>query len=452
VLISLLLALALEEPSTSSVPAAATRNRIVPVQQQREAPQGLVAKAPPAEPPKAMRFVWREHPSLRAGENFRVDFSAKFQDDARYPGDSPLGFPTWEVHRMRVGIEGELFERIQYQVERELTERELSDPLVASTKSQWKDVFVEANYTAKAQARVGKFKIPYGLDQTSSEYELDFIYRSLGGAYLSPGRDIGAMVHGRFFDRGFNYWAGWFRQDGENSRSTKIDGADDTIAGRITVTPFRTTGLAGLHGAEVGVSFANSDLENLSVLPNGLRARTVLSQYTFFEPMFVNGKRKRYGADVDWIGGPFGARAEYMYVADTRLEQGILDEDLTEVRGRAWYVLGTALLTGDRKLRPVQPRRPLLHGGFGAVEIALRFDRLWFDSEQGEDPPFRNSRARTVLPSGDKVFTAGLNWYLNRWVKIQLNAIRENTEDEERSPIAGGTPFWSRVFRLQQQL
>ena len=46
-------------------------------------------------------------------------------------------------------------------------------------------------------------------------------------------------------------------------------------------------------------------------------------------------------------------------------------------------------------------------GGFGAVEVAARFDRLWFDSKPGQDPPFRNSRAETIVPSGDKVLTLG---------------------------------------------
>ena len=450
-LIALLIALTLDDPATPAATFAPTVQTTRA--QQSQAPQLIVPKfVPGVEPAKALRFVWREHPSIRGGRNFRLDFAAKFQYDARDPGDDPADFETFEVHRMRVGIEGDVFRHIQYSVERELTERELSDPLQKSTKSQWKDVYLEANYTGAAQVRVGKFKVPFGLDQTSGESNLDFIYRSLGGSYLSPGRDIGAMVHGRFFDRGLNYWGGWFRQDGENSRSSKIDGADSTIAARLTVTPFRKVAKAGLPSAEVGGSFAVSDLANESVLPNGLRARTVLSQFTFFEPMFVNGQRRRYGVDVDWVAGPFGVRAEYMSVADTRDEQGIGDEDLTDVQGRAWYVLASTVLTGERKARPVEPRKPFLQGGVGALEIAARFDRLWFDSEPGDDPPFRNSRARTVLPSGDKVLTLGLNWYVNRWVKLQFNAIRENMLDPERSPILDRSRFWSRIARLQLEL
>jgi hypothetical protein len=42
-----------------------------------------------------------------------------------------------------------------------------------------------------------------------------------------------------------------------------------------------------------------------------------------------------------------------------------------------------------------------------------------------------------------------VNWYVNPWIKIQLNAIRELLEDPDRSPVAGRDVFWTRVVRLQ---
>lgn len=447
-LIALLLALSLDDP-----PAAAPSPDEPAAQVQTPAPalpplpQQQGQEPPPA---RALRFVWRNHPSLRAGRNFRLDFSVKVQEDSRAPGDDPSGFPTWELHRLRFGVEGELFRHIEFQIERELTEREISDPLRASSKTPWTDVFVEANFTSKAQVRFGQFKVPYGLDQTSGESELDFVYRSLGGRYLSPGRDVGVMVHGRFFNRGLNYWVGGFRKDGDNSRSSKIAGADRTYAVRLTATPLRRLGVPGL---ELGGSFATSELSDDSVLPNGLRGRTVMSQYTFFEPVFVKGTRRRYGADLDWAAGPLGARAEYLYVTDTRLGQGLANQDLSDARGHAWYVLGSWVVTGERKERPVEARGGGLgRGGLGAIELKARYDRLWFDSVRGLETPFRNSRAETILPGGDDVLTFGITYYANRFVKIQLNGIRETPRDAERWPVPGGASFWSSVLRFQFQI
>ena len=388
-----------------------------------------------------LQFRWRDHPQIRNGSLFRVDFLAKFQWDARHPGDDPPDFDEYEIHRARVGIEGEVFRYIQFSIERELTENEAGDE-TGRRKSAWKDVYVEGNFADAAQVRVGKFKIPFGLEQLTGISNLDFVYRSLSANYLAPARDTGVMVHGRFFDRGLNYWAGVFKQDGENARSSRIDGADETFAARVTGTPFRS--VAGLAKAEIGGALTVSALDNESVLPNGLRGRTVMSQYVFYEPVFVKGQRRRYEVDADWSLGPVGARAEYTHLLDSRDGQGLADQDLADARARAWYASGSWVLTGEEKERPVEPKRKV-----GAVEAVARYERLWFDSAGGEPPPLRNPRADDILPSGEHVLSLGVNWYITRWVKLQFQTIREQPQDPERSPVAEGAAFWSPVFRFQ---
>jgi phosphate-selective porin OprO/OprP len=394
-------------------------------------------------PAADVEFRWRDHPQLRSGRLFRIDFVGKFQWDARDPGDDPPDFDNYEIHRARIGIEGELFNRVQFAIERELTEREVenSNP-DTNEKSAWKDVYVDGNISDAVQVRAGKFKIPFGLEQLTGISNLDFVYRSLSASYLAPARDIGVAVHGRFFDRGLNYWAGWFVHDGDNARSRTMDGADDTGAVRVTGTPFRS--LAGLAKTEVGGAFTISGLDNVSVSPNGLRGRTVMSQFVFYQPVFVKGTRRRYEFDVDWSAGPVGARGEYTYVLDSREGQGLADQDLSDARGRGWYLSGTWVLTGEEKERPVQPKRRI-----GAIETAVRYERLWFDSAGGEGPPLRNPRANNMLPSGDHVLSLGLNWYITRWVKLQFQTIREELQDPERTPVAPGEAFWSPVFRFQ---
>lgn len=412
-------------------------------------PVGLPAAPPPPSPPAPLvqqapatdlDFRWRDHPQIRTGP-LRLDFVAKFQWDARDPGDDPSDFANFEIHRARIGIEGELFNRVQFAIEREMTEREVENP-DRPKKSAWKDVYVDANISDAVQFRAGKFKIPFGLEQLTGISNLDFVYRSLSARYLAPARDIGAAVHGRFFDRGLNYWAGWFRHDGDNARSSSIDGADGTLAARVTATPFRS--IPVLAKTEVGGAVTVSALDNESVEPNGLRGRTVMSQFAFYEPVFVKGQRRRYEVDVDWSGGPVGARGEYTHVLDSREGQGLGDQDLSDARGRGWYLSGAWVLTGEEKERPVRPARR-----FGAVEAAARYERLWFDSAGGEGPPLRNPRADNMLPSGEHVLSLGINWYITRWVKLQFQTMREEPQDPERSPVAPDGVFWSPVFRFQ---
>ena len=80
---------------------------------------------------------------------------------------------------------------------------------------------------------------------------------------------------------------------------------------------------------------------------------------------------------------------------------------------------------------------------------SARYERLWFDSVGGTDPPFRNSRAETISRTGERALTLGINWTLNRFARIQINGIREHIDDPERNPVPNGATFWSRVIRLQ---
>ena len=119
------------------------------------------------------------------------------------------------------------------------------------------------------------------------------------------------MVHGRFFKRGLNYWVGGFRHDGDNARSKRIEGGDETFAARVTGLPFRKLSPKTLGGLELGTAVAFTKLSDDSFRPNGLRGRTTLTQDTFYNPVYVKGDRQRFEADVDWTIGPASARAEH---------------------------------------------------------------------------------------------------------------------------------------------
>jgi len=405
------------------------------------------------EEPSGLHFVWKDHPSIRAGKWLRLDPSAKLQEDKMSPGDDPVPFDTLILKRARVGVDGELFKYFQFSIDRELTSNNTVSLITESTKTPWRDLFGEIKVADALQIRGGRFKIPFSRDQLDGEASNDFVYRSLGGDTLAPGRDTGGMVHGRFFDRAVGYNVGVFEHDGDNSRAKKIAGGDRTIAARVTVMPLRKIKAMNLDQTEIGVNMATTDVPDTSVLANGLRERTAVSQYTFFSPVFVLGKRKRYGADIDWNKRQFGARAEYMMVTDQRTKQGLRGDTLNDAHYYAWYVSGNWVLTGEKSEKAIAPKHPLFMGGIGAFQLAARYERLWADSKVTGEPAFQNSRAEVILPNGDKVLTLGVNWYLNRWIKLQGNAIHEEIQDAGRTPLLdGGTKFWSTVLRLQLAL
>jgi phosphate-selective porin len=407
------------------------------------------------EPPPKNGLVWSGRPSLRFGRLFRFDITARFQEDIRdsYAGADVLaGLDVFHLQRKRIGLQGRVFRHLQFEFERELVRATLTSEEAAeglSPATPWKDVWVEFDAFKQAEVRVGRFKVPFGLDALTSASEIDFVHRTLGAEYLAPGRDSGVMIHGRL-RRGLEYAAGGFKHDGDNARTTRIAGADRTYAGRVTAEPLRFAP-AWIGSVTLGAAVAVSSLRNEAFQPNGLRGRTVVTDDTFFEPLYVNGDRRRWGLDVDWMAGPASLRAEYTHAIDTRLGQGIGGADLPDARYRSWYIGGTYLVTGEKKSRPLRPRAEFLRGGAGAVELAGRYERFWQDGVGGGDTPLRNPRAETIAPNGERVFTAGVAWILNRWIKVQFNGVRERIDDAARSPVGGGA-FWSQIFRVQVAL
>jgi phosphate-selective porin len=88
----------------------------------------------------------------------------------------------------------------------------------------------------------------------------------------------------------------------------------------------------------------------------------------------------------------------------------------------------------------------------GSIEVVTRIERMWFDS-LGSGQGYRSPRAEFLLPEGEKAFTIGVNWTLNRFMKIQVNGIRESVDQRDRNfllPEHFPTgAFWDRVVRFQ---
>jgi phosphate-selective porin OprO and OprP len=165
--------------------------------------------------------------------------------------------------------------------------------------------------------------------------------------------------------------------------------------------------------------------------------------------VYVKVRRTRIGAEASYNPGPIGLVGEWMRAREQRNDQGLGDVDLSDVLTTGWYASATWLLTGEDKEDFNGPRRPLFQGGIGAVEIGARYEKLWFESVDKNGPAFRNPRAEHILGNSDAVWTLGVNWFPNRWVRVTTNAIHEAFEDSPRTPLPGTTKFWSGVTRLQ---
>jgi phosphate-selective porin OprO/OprP len=404
---------------------------------------------------RKFRFVFRRYPSLRFGNWLRADFRAKIHTDFRifdpeihHQDDGRL----FELRRMRVAVEGTAFKIFEYQVERDVRSEVSEEEF--SSKHAWKDVFVNFRYFRKFQIQGGHFKLPFGMEEMTGSTHTDFIARSIASQALTPARDMGIMAHGHLFERGLHYQVGFFQHDGEGARGKNdIIAGYRTFAGRLTGTPLQLLKLPGtLQGIQFGGAFTESAVPEADPIksgPGGLRARTY-SKQTWFQDLFVHGHRLRLGGEMQWTPGPFSLKGEFIHVRDQRIGQGLMSNDLPDLIARGWYAAGTWLVTGEKKVDTIVPKRSLIpFHGLGALEIAGRYEQTRFGSSEHPGKPTRSLRAANILGNREFAWTFGANWYWNRMVRIQFNATREQIEDPVRSPFGNREPFWMKVWQLQ---
>ena len=368
-----------------------------------------------------------QHPSVTAGDWLRVEFKAAFQGDVRKSeapirGDEDGGL---DFARRRVGVEGQMGRLVRYEAEYELG------------LGRWRDVYVDYRQFKSAQVRAGVFKLPLGLEENTSTTNLDFIYRTRISARLAPGRDRGVSVHGRILSDVISYEAGVFRNDGENARpstSARVFGKQ-TVAARVLAYPLRRSRL-GLSNLQIGAAATTSDV------PLGfpaVRARTVFGASFYDSDVWVRGRRQRTGLEARWRPGRFSIQSEYIRLTDERRGQSVEDGDLSPLVAHGWYISGTYAVTRKRDR-------------FGRIEAAARHEALSFGSGSNSEEPSTSTRANTVLGNSDRVTTIGVNWHVNRWVKLQANVIHEAIGRPSMGPAPGFAGFWSRAIRLQLAL
>ena len=411
----------------------------------------LACSALPAAAQDRRGFVWDDRPTIVFGEDINLELKGRALLEWRR-FDPEIGEDTFDLRTLRVGLAGELTRHLEWEVEREIEKSaEEGDVDEKWRFGAWKDVYGEWKTFDKLRVRGGRFKMPFGLEQNTGISSLDFANRALGSSAIAPGRDRGAMVFG---DLGrFNYEVGIFNDDGDNAESNEpqfveqgedLDDVGPSFAARATGDLLRLLPLGRLRSANIGVAYTNSSVpEGL----NSLRGEALWGE-DFFERVYVKGRRQRLGAQFDWSPGPTSVTAEWMQSREERKGQGNRDQDLPDYIGTAWYVAGTWFVTGEDKDSDVNPKRPLLEGGIGAIELAVRYEYLGFKSAGATGPAFANPRAENLLPNSDRAWTFGVNWVATKWTRVLINAIHERLEDDQRSPQTGTTSFWSGLVRL----
>src|SRR5262249_52694049 len=111
------------------------------------------------------------------------------------------------------------------------------------------------HFIDEVQLRVGKGKVPVGLERLQSPADITFAERAFP-TLLVPNRDIGVQLHGVLFD-GAVEWAGGLYNGVPNGQSGDVDeNKAKDVVGRVFVLPFKALKIEPLSGLGLGVAAA----------------------------------------------------------------------------------------------------------------------------------------------------------------------------------------------------
>ncbi len=350
------------------------------------------------------------------------------QTDARFfPGDNSGGTvnDTFLIRRLRPILEGTVAEKYDYRI---MLDFPSNVGVGAGNNGLVQDAYVTARFSPAFQVQVGKFKQPVGLERLQSGANLLFIERSYP-TQLLPNRDLGIQIQGEFFDGSLAYQAGIFNgvQDGgSGDLETGFDDEKD-IAARIFAHPFKNTNLDPLKGLGLGLSgtFGNQDS---AAAPRGYASAGQQAMFAYTAATVADGDHWRLSPQGYYYYGPFGILGEYA-VSNAKVRNGAVFQTLTHT---GWQVAASYFLTGeDNSFKAVTPAQSfsLGNGGWGAWELTGRLSGIDLD-----DQSFPLYASAATATSGAFSWGLGVNWHLNRNVKVTVNY--EQTDFEKgTSPL-----------------
>ena len=369
-----------------------------------------------------------------ADSNFVMRIRGGLQADGRfYVGDS-VANDTFLLRRVRPILEGTVFGKFDYRLMADLASGVTQ---TAANNGTILDAYVNARLLPEFQIQAGKFKEPVGLERLQSWRNLLFVERGFP-TQLVPNRDAGVMLHGGFWNNALYYQVGVFNgtADGGSSDFDAND-ADKDFAGRVFVKPFQESGLETLRGLGLAVAGTIGDRTGTprTYVSDGAQRFFTYLTGTAAQPNVINsGSNWRVTPQGYYYWGPFGLFAEYV-ISSQELQQaggGAGAGSRATLVNTAWQVAASYFLTGeDNSFESVTPRNSVnpAVGAWGAWELTARVGEL--DVDNAAFPIFANpaQSATRALSWG-----VGLNWHLNRNVKLQFNYINTDFEGGNSNP------------------
>ena len=414
-----------EEIKTLKAQIESLAQKVHALERKRELDQAVVAeKAQLAEEKADAAPIVTAGPSgfslQSADGNFVIGFHGVMQLDSRtFINENPksIGKDTFLLRRARPILSGTVFHDFEF----------MFVPDFGGSTTQIFDAYMNYRNRPELQLQVGKFKSPVGLEHLQADVNTTFNERSMA-TDLVPNRDIGAEVHGDLYGAAFSYAVGIFIGAPDYSGTTTNADYDNNkaFAGRVFLQPFRPTAIRALRGLGLGVggSYENDQASSNTAL-NGLTPGLLTDgQQIFFSyssNVFASGPHWRVAPQGYYYYGPLSLLAEYV-VDDQEVMKIANNPLIADLQNRAWEITAGWVLTGEEaSYNGVTPEYPfdLRTGHWGALQLVARVSELRVDKDA-----FPVFASVATSASAAHEWALGLNWYLNRNVRVNVSGSR----------------------------
>ncbi len=221
----------------------------------------------------------------------------------------------FRLRRARINLTGDFAENFDFKVEGDF---ENNDGLNSGrTAFEATDIFVNWHQFPEAQVKLGQWKAPFGLEQTTPDTTLYVIERSLPTGAITPERQIGVQLWGKPFASVWpdgkdllTYYAGIFNGNGRNT--TVNDNNNFMYVGRLESTLFKAKMWGQDSYLKLGADVLNSRDDKGTNISQTLNL--LVNSDGSLSPFVLPGADERTAWSVDaWLKlGPFDLIGEYL--------------------------------------------------------------------------------------------------------------------------------------------
>jgi phosphate-selective porin len=326
----------------------------------------------------------------------------------------------FRLRRARINLTGEFAEQFDFKIEGDFGQ---GDGLNSSrTAFSATDIFVNWHQFPEAQLKIGQWKAPFGLEQTTPDTSLYIIERSLPTGAITPERQIGIQLWGKPFASVWpdqkdllTYYAGIFNGNGRNTSVN--DNNNFMYVGRLESMLFKSKMWGQESYLKLGADVLNSRDDKGTNISQPLNL--LVNDDGSLSPFVLPGADERTAWSVDaWLKlGPFDLIGEYLeeYV-NGRTVDGVPPgfEDFTT---NGYYITA----------------------GYFLIPKKLQAAVQWQDLNPGQKG---NDGIRSI--------TGGLNYYIHGDdIKLMVDYIHTWSDFRETHPEFGEDQFDEVIARAQ---